>query len=117
VDKINEYRASAGLAPYVRWSEAEGCADGQARSDSASGEAHGAFGECQESAQNECPGWPGSPESMITACLDMMWAEGPGADFSSHGHYLNMSNQTFSHAACGFHVTDDGSVWSVQDFR
>src|SRR5262245_28372314 len=51
VDKINQYRQSEGKPPYQRWSAEEACADGAARADSQSGQAHGAFGSCQEFAQ------------------------------------------------------------------
>src|SRR6266705_2280947 len=81
VDTINSYRAQLNLPPYKRWSAAENCANGQAASDAQTGIAHGAFTQCTENAQNECPGWPGPPDQMITQCLAMMWAEGPGTDF------------------------------------
>jgi len=117
VDAINRYRATLNRAPLARWTEAEGCGDDQARSDAASGQAHGAFGQCGESAQNECPNWPGPAETMIGGCLQMMWDEGPGSDYSKHGHYINMSNPGYSQVACGFYTKPDGRVWSVQDFR
>ena len=116
VDVINQYRATMGLTPYERWTDAEICSDGEAKSDSETMTAHGAFGQCGESAQNECPGWSGAPEKMIDGCLDMMWAEGPG-DFNGHGHYINMSSTDYKMASCGFHVTADGSVWAVQNFK
>ncbi len=117
VDTINQYRATLGLAPYQRWTDSESCADGQAKSDSSSGTAHGAFQACGESAQNECPGWPGPPSTMIPSCLKMMWAEGPGSDFSTHGHYINMSSTKYTKVACGFTTLPDGKVWAVQDFK
>ena len=117
VDTINQYRATLGLPAYQRWSAEESCADGQAQSDSQSGTAHGAFGKCGESAQNECPGWPGPPGTMIPQCLAMMWAEGPGTDFTTHGHYINMSSTQYTKVACGFYTLPDGSVWAVQDFH
>lgn len=116
VDKINSYRATLDLPPYERWTEAESCSDGEAESDSQTGTAHGAFGACGESAQNECPGW-GSLDSIIDGCLDMMWAEGPGDNFQEHGHYINMSSTRYSKVACGFYVTAEGAVWSVQNFK
>ena len=122
VDKINEYRATLGLPPYERWREAESCADQEAKSDSETGQAHGAFPSCGEMAQNECPGWP-SLESISTgdsmvgkSCLDMMWDEGPGP-WDGHGHYINMSSTKYTKVACGFYVTPNGEVWSVQDFK
>jgi hypothetical protein len=116
VDRINGFRASIGLPPYERWREAEGCADDEAESDSRSGVYHGAFPDCGESAQNECPDWS-SLDSIISGCLQMMWDEGPGADFQTHGHYINMSSTSYSRVACGFYVTGSGMVWAVQDFR
>ena len=79
-------------------------------------QAHGAFGQCSENAQNECLGWPGPPEGMITGCLQVMWAEGPG-DFQNHGHYINMSNPQYTQVACGFFTMANGDVWAVQDFK
>lgn len=58
--------------------------DGQAQSDSQTGDAHGAFGDCDERAQNECPGWR-SIDQTIQDCLQDMWEEGPGESFSEHG--------------------------------
>lgn len=117
VDTINQYRKTLNLPPLARWNAAEPCGDSQALADGKTGKAHGAFGKCAESAQNECPGWPGAPASMIAGCLKMMWAEGPGADFSTHGHYINMSSTKYTMVACGFATAPNGSTWSVQDFK
>jgi hypothetical protein len=116
VDRINEYRSTLGLSPYTRWAEAEACADSEAEQDSISGVPHSAFGQCDERAQNECPGW-GSLDQIVDGCLQMMWDEGPGSDFNTHGHYINMSSADYTRAACGFFVTDSGNVWSVQNFQ
>jgi hypothetical protein len=99
-----------------RWTDAEPCADSEAEKDSISGTPHSASGQCDEWAQNECPGW-GSLDQIVDGCLQMMWDEGPGADFNTHGHYINMSNPDYTRAACGFFVTSQGDVWAVQDFR
>jgi hypothetical protein len=118
VNEINMYRATLSLPAYTEWTDGETCADGEAQSDSASGKAHGAFGTCKESAQDECPGWPGSDlDGSIKGCLKMMWAEGPGTDFSTHGHYINMSSAQYTQVACGFYVTAAGEMWSVQNFK
>jgi hypothetical protein len=117
VDGINAYRATLGLAAYAGWTSAASCADGEAKADSESGTAHGAFGQCGESAQNECPGWPGPPDSLLAGCLKMMWDEGPGQPFSAHGHYINMSSTTYTSVACGFFQMSTGSWWAVQNFR
>ena len=117
VDTINSYRAQNGLPAYKRWTGEESCADGQAQSDSQTNTAHGAFTKCTENAQNECPGWPGPAATMIPQCLAMMWAEGPGTDFTTHGHYINMSSTQYTEVACGFYTMSDGTVWAVQDFK
>ena len=112
VDTINRYRSTLGLAPYKRWSSAEACADGQAKSDALSKSAHGAFGKCNEHAQNECPGYSGAPDQMIDRCLAAMWKEGPGG-----GHYENMRDGEYTEVACGFYLGADGKTWAVQNFR
>jgi hypothetical protein len=95
----------------------EACADGQAKGDSEVNTAHNGFGDCDELAQNECPGWGGTANEIIVGCLQSMWDEGPGDDFPTHGHYINMSSKDYTKVACGFYVTDKGNVWSVQNFR
>jgi hypothetical protein len=117
VKLINDYRATESLPPYERWVDQEECSAAEAKSDSETGKAHGAFGQCGESAQNECPGWMGEPKSMIGGCLDLMWAEGPGADFGKHGHYINMSSKDYKQVACGFYLMANGSTWAVQNFK
>jgi hypothetical protein len=112
VDTINQYRASLGLPAYTRWSSGESCVDQQAQADAQSNTPHSAFGNCGEFAQNECPGWPGPPASMIGSCLQMMWGEGPGG-----GHYDNMTSQQYTQVACGFYTAGDGSVTATQDFK
>jgi hypothetical protein len=116
VDTINSYRATLGLPPYGRWVDAEVCSDGEAKSDSETKKAHGAFGTCKESAQDECPGWAGPPETLIDGCLKMMWAEGPGP-FATHGHYINMSSTAYTSVSCGFYQTPAGNYWAVQNFH
>jgi cysteine-rich secretory family protein len=117
VDDINAFRATLGLPPYARWNAEESCAGDEAGKDAAANQAHSAFGQCGEFAQDECPGWPGPPGSMIGNCLQMMWDEGPGAFDQGHGHYINMSSTQYTKVACGFHVLANGKVWATQDFK
>ena len=114
VEHINSLRAFVGLGPLGRWSDGESCADSEAESDSETGRAHGAFGRCQESAQNECPGWRSmtGPHGIVPGCLDMMWSEGSGG-----GHYDNMTRSSYTKVACGFHQTSSGEIWAVQNYR
>ncbi len=117
VATVNSYRATLGLAALTRWKDNETCANNQAKSDSESGTAHGAFSTCPNMAQDECPGWGGTSESVVKDCLQMMWAEGPGTDYSKHGHYINMSSSKYTQVSCGFYQTPSGKWWAVQDFR
>ena len=117
VDGINQYRATLGVAPLARWTPNESCVDGESRDDSVTGRAHASFGRCGEMAQNACPGWPGPPEKMIGPCLDAMWKEGPGPEGAAHGHYINMSNASYTKVACGQFVMPTGDVWAVQYFQ
>jgi hypothetical protein len=114
VTRTNEYRARVGVAPVARRPDAEACGDTQARADGQTGRAHGAFGQCRERAQNECPGWDGSPEDVIDRCLAMMFAEGPGSGHA-HGHYNNMTDRKYGGVACGIAQTPSG-LWVVQNF-
>ena len=112
VDEINRYRAMNGKPAYKRWTSTESCADGQAESDSKSNKAHGAFGDCKEFGQDECPGWGGTPDKVIVDCLKAMWDEGPGG-----GHHDIMNSDKYTQVACGFFTTSSGKVWAVQDFK
>jgi hypothetical protein len=93
----------------------EACVDGQAQADYTANVAHTAFGQCQEHAQDECPGWTGTPSDIMTGCLKQMWAEGPPAA-GQDNHWLNMSNASYTTVACGFYQTPSGSWWATQDF-
>ena len=115
LDRINAYRGSAGVAPLSSNAGKLACVDGQAQKDALAQTAHGAFGQCSEAAQNECPGWSGTPASVVDSCIDMMFKEGPGSG-SAHGHYTNMMEPSYRTVACGFYVTSSGAVWITQDF-
>ena len=111
-DAINQYRASMGSSPLTLKADSatNSCIDGQASGDGSGFMAHLHFGACGETAQDECPGWPGDPGSSQTGCLQAMWAEGPGG-----GHYENMSNSGYTQVACGFALVN-GGWWMTQDF-
>jgi uncharacterized protein YkwD len=116
IDRVNELRATVGLPPYEAWPENASCADAQAMSDGQAQDAHSAFGDCPNFAQNECPGYK-SLESVLTSCLDAMWGEGPGPFDDGHGHYVNMTSTEYTKMTCGFATSPDGKIWAVQDFR
>ncbi|HYJ08608.1 MAG TPA: CAP domain-containing protein, partial [Polyangiaceae bacterium] len=114
VARTNEYRARVGVAPVGRRPDAEACGDAQARADGQSGTAHGAFGQCRERAQNECPAWRGTPDDVVERCLAMMFAEGPGSG-PAHGHYNNMTDRKYTGVACGIAQMPSGELWVVQN--
>lgn len=121
LETVNAFRATEDLAPLKLWSDSASCLARQAATDAASGTAHGSFGVCAERAQNTCPGWPSDTSlakqrSVLRSCVQMMWNEGPGSDFSKHGHYLNMVNPAYSKVGCGFHHAA-GRLWINMDFR
>jgi hypothetical protein len=115
VTRTNDFRARVGVAPVARRADAEACGDAQARSDGASRTAHGAFGQCRERAQNECPAWDGPPEQVVDRCLAMMFAEGPGSG-PAHGHYMNLTDTKYRGVSCGFATMPGGELWIVQNF-
>ncbi len=120
VTRINQLRWECQcLPPLERWRDGEGCADQHAEYDSTRS-AHAGFRDdiCSPRgwAQNECPAWR-SAEHVIGGCLQAMWDEGPGEPYSEHGHYINMTNPSYSRVACGFYGTPEGRVWSVQNFE
>jgi hypothetical protein len=118
VQIINMDRAmlSPASPPLVEDTAEEACVDGEAQADYEANTAHSAFGNCnRESAQDECPNWPGPPSSIMTKCLAQMWAEGPPAA-GQDNHWLNMSNAKYKKVACGFYQTPAGKWWATQDF-
>jgi hypothetical protein len=116
VQIINQDRATLNPpSPALQEDTAEeACVDGQAQADYQANTAHSAFGNCKESAQDECPNWPGPPSSIMTKCLAQMWAEGPPE--AGDNHWLNMSNKRYKKVACGFYQTPTGKWWATQDF-
>lgn len=120
VRRINQLRWECQcLPPLQRWLEGESCADQHAEYDSTRSP-HSGFRDriCSPGGfgQNECPGWS-SVTQVISGCLQAMWDEGPGEPFSEHGHYINMTNPSYSMVACGFYETSGGNVWAVQNFQ
>ena len=123
--KINEYRATENLEPLVLASEEkQACADKQAADDLAENKAHGHMQDCGEFAQNSGPNfntsWRKSASAVTDAYLKMMWedekelvvtgARDPekSEDYPYIGHYINMSNTSYTKVACGIALDADG---------
>lgn len=120
VNRINQLRWECQcLPPLERWTGGEACANEHAAYDTTRAP-HSGFSDriCAEGgwAQNECPGW-NSVDQVVRGCLQAMWDEGPGPWGPAHGHYINMTNPSYTMVACGFFETPGGSVWSVQNFQ
>ena len=121
VDQVNTDRASLTLVPLRDWKDSVDCFTRQAELDDAGGVAHSHMGMCSETAQNTCPGWSSDtslPNQIrtIKSCVAAMWAEGPGSDYSKHGHYINMTQTSYTRVGCGFHQTLD-KIWIDMDLR
>lgn len=127
VDRINGFRSTLGLPALARWTAAEACTDMQAQNDQTAGSAHANFGDCDEWAQNTCPGWS-SIDGIIQDCFQSMWDEGPppvmpctGQCYTDHGHYINMSSTGYTKVACGFYEYTNAMgkqrVWHNSNFR
>jgi len=128
IAKINALRATESKSPYVEWTSAETCVDGEATSDETTNMPHNAWqthnDSCKGNGQNECLG---QGVAGIESCLQSMWDEKNQADCSGcdacanaynsscpncdffgtlHGqvcgHYVNLSANYFTMAACGF---------------
>jgi hypothetical protein len=127
VARVNQFRACVCLPPLARWSAGEACADQDAKYDAGQNIAHAGFTAriCSAgNAQDECPGWSGSGETVIDGCLQMMFNEGPpptstctGQCYTDHGHYINMTGTKYkSGVACGFYTMPSGAIWAAQNF-
>ena len=126
VARVNQFRACACMGPLSRNTAAEDCANQQAQYDSETGTAHSGFTDkiCSPggSAQNECPGYS-SVAQTINQCVLSMFDEGPpptnpcsGSCYQTYGHFINMTNTTYTSVACGFYTTAGGQVWQVQNY-
>ncbi len=117
VQIINMYRAtlSPPSPPLTEDTSKESCVDGQAKTDYTAMTPHKGFGACSEFAQDECPGWSGAPGDVTKNCLAAMWKEGP-PPAGQDNHWLNMSNKSYTHVACGYYQTPSGDWWATQDF-
>ena len=147
INEINKLRATESHAAYNLWSGAsiDTCVDEQATNDQTDNSAHEAwinnkYPTCNGNAQDECLGY-GNTVNGIVACLDDMWNEKnqsncsgcaacqkkftqncPNCDFYGQkgpecGHYVNMSADYMTYAACGFSTLGGNQQWACQNFK
>ena len=72
-------------------------------------------------AENECPGhsgWHLSPggdmNALVGMCIQAFYSEGPGTDYATHGHYINMMG-AYGTLGCGIYQSGT-DVTIIQDY-
>ena len=115
VERINALRATLDLPPYERWEAGESCADDSAKNDALRDQVQSSFRTCDEQAQNECNEWE-TVDDVFDSCFQAMWDEGLGKE-DANKSYENMAHESYTRVACGFYVTKEGMIWSVQNFQ
>ena len=124
VSETNRYRAMVGKPAVAESSSLEAYADTGAMVDFSSAP-HDHFtmtdGGGIAMAENECPvqgNWMLQPGGDMTAlvgmCVQAFYNEGPGSDYSTHGHYINMMGP-YTTLGCGIYQQGTG-VTIVQDY-
>lgn len=126
VDRINQFLTQCACLPALkRRTDGEACADQMAKYDAEQNSAHAGIRDkiCTPGgSQNSCPGYS-SNNQVIGLCMQQMWDEGPpptadctGDCYQEYGHFINMTDDSVTQVACGFHTTAAGKVWAVQNF-
>ncbi len=128
VTQTNAYRAMNGKSALTESSQLETYAASGAMFDYNAGSAHDHFGMTQGGgiafAENECPGFDGwnianaggDMVSLMDMCLQAFYDEGPGSDYSTHGHYINMMG-AYGTLGCGIYEDSlNGNVTITQDY-
>ncbi len=126
VDRINQFLTQCACLPALkRRKDGEDCANQMAKYDAEQNKAHAGIRAkiCEPGgSQNSCPGYS-SNQQVIGLCLQQMWDEGPpptenctGDCYEMYGHFINMTDDSVTQVACGFHTTASGKVWAVQNF-
>ena len=126
VSETNRYRAMNQKPALAENTALETYADTGANVDYTSNSPHSHFSSTQGGgiafAENECPGhsgWhlpPGGDMNMLVGqCVAAFYAEGPGSDYSTHGHYINMMG-AYAKLGCGIFEAANGDVTIIQDY-
>jgi hypothetical protein len=135
VSKIQSLRTSIGLSngtnlvsvaskePAISGATYGDCAWKEGQYDSTNG-AHAAHSanlyHCL-GTQNECVNWSlnagETPTQMVKRCVQAWFNEGPGADYTTHGHYTNMTSTTYKNPTCGVYKNAAGKYTIAADFK
>ncbi|HEY1549096.1 MAG TPA: CAP domain-containing protein [Kofleriaceae bacterium] len=128
VTQTNAYRAMNGKTALTESSALETYAATGAMYDYENMTPHDHFMMTQGGgisfAENECPGFDGwnianasgDMVQLMDMCLQAFYDEGPGSDYSMHGHYINMMGD-YGTLGCGIYEdTATGNVTITQDY-
>ena len=128
VTQTNAYRAMNGKSALTESSSLESYAATGAQFDYTNMMAHDHFtmtsGGGIAFAENELPGFSGwnisnaggDMTSLMDMCLQAFYDEGPGSDYSTHGHYIDMMG-AYGTLGCGIYEdSSTGNVTIVQDY-
>ena len=124
VSETNRYRAMDGKPAITESAALDTYADTGAMVDFGSSP-HNHFQTTQGGgiamAENECPqqlGWTlppgGDVKAKVGECVAAFYAEGPGSDYQTHGHYINMMGP-YAGLGCGIYQSGNG-ITIVQDY-
>ncbi len=114
-----------GKAALTENAALEAYADTGAQVDYDSNSPHSHFSSTQGGgiafAENECPGhsgWHLSPggdmNALVGQCIAAFYSEGPGTDYATHGHYINMMGN-YATLGCGIYMSGS-DVTITQDY-
>ncbi|MEO6774282.1 MAG: CAP domain-containing protein [Kofleriaceae bacterium] len=126
VAETNRYRAMNGKPAVTEAANLEAYADTGAMTDYTANSPHSHFSATSGGgiafAENECPGhsgWHLSPggdlNALVGMCIAAFYAEGPGSDYSTHGHYINMMG-AYATLGCGIFTAGNNDVTIIQDY-
>ena len=126
VSETNRYREMNGKADLTEAANLETFADTGAMTDYNAMAAHTHFSSTQGGgiafAENECPGFSGwhlAPggdlNALVGMCIAAFYNEGPGTDYNTHGHYINMMGN-YATLGCGIFSATNGDVTITQDY-
>ncbi len=125
VAETNRYRAMNGKSDLVENAGLEDYAGTGAQTDYDANSPHSHFGSTSGGgiafAENECPGhsgWTLAPggdmNALVGTCIAAFYSEGPGSDYATHGHYINMMGD-YTALGCGIYQSGT-DVTIVQDY-
>jgi len=125
VAETNRYRMMDGKPEIAEAANLEQFADTGAQVDYDANSPHMHFSSTSGGgiafAENECPGhsgWHLAPggdmNALVGQCVLAFYSEGPGSDYATHGHYINMMGP-YASLGCGIYYSG-GKITIVQDY-